>query len=550
MRILFITILLCTFCESGTITVDPGGDGDYTEIQSALDAAADGDTVIVRAGLYLVSSSIDFNRLHDPGDPGSPPLKNLVVRAEDGPETTIIERASDFSGQLDPALVFDKGEDRTSIFEGFTIRDGAEQVSRQDAIIIDSSSPTLNNCIITESASGGMGIYRSAAELNDCVVIGNSWHGVDTGYSPDEGILSFNNCTIQRNGTYGLDILYCDVILTNCTIAESVTSGIRIERSSPRLIGCRIWGNLARGVSSRLDFVRAGSAFMDNCEIFGNGLQGINLDGKGAITNCLIYGNGAAGIHGSQWCEVTVSNCTIFANGGPGVEETSSSDLALVGSIVWGNAGGGFSNEDGRHIPVSFSLVQDELGWVGTDNIIADPQLVDLGEIDLTRKRTGHIRDFEYEIPDYVVRAPDLQLFRSSPAIDSNGTWPVIDTDFDGNERPCWDGHDMGAYEYCGEEPPSPLPQFSRGDANADGILNIADAIFILAYVFSSGPDPSCISSADGNDDGKIDVADGVSILGYLFSGENELPPPFLRCGPDPTEDGLGCNEFGPCMSP
>ena len=36
-----------------TITVDLNGGGDFTEIQAAIDAAGDGDTVLVAAGEYV-----------------------------------------------------------------------------------------------------------------------------------------------------------------------------------------------------------------------------------------------------------------------------------------------------------------------------------------------------------------------------------------------------------------------------------------------------------------------------------------------------------------
>ncbi len=53
------------------IVVDLNGGGDFTEIQPAIDAAEDGDTVLVRSGEYVITESIDFNPLHDPEDPGS-----------------------------------------------------------------------------------------------------------------------------------------------------------------------------------------------------------------------------------------------------------------------------------------------------------------------------------------------------------------------------------------------------------------------------------------------------------------------------------------------
>jgi hypothetical protein len=90
-------------------------------------------------------------------------------------------------------------------------------------------------------------------------------------------------------------------------------------------------------------------------------------------------------------------------------------------------------------------------------------------------------------------------------------------------------------------------PAFSRGNANADGALDIADAVFTLSHLFASGPAPSCLDAGDANDDGRIDIADAVATLAHLFGAAGSLPPPFGTCGPDGTADGLGCASFGPC---
>ncbi|MBN1461679.1 MAG: hypothetical protein JXA57_19275 [Armatimonadetes bacterium] len=105
----------------------------------------------------------------------------------------------------------------------------------------------------------------------------------------------------------------------------------------------------------------------------------------------------------------------------------------------------------------------------------------------------------------------------------------------------------MGAYEYCGDEEPSPATQFNRGDTNADGALDIADAIFALTYLFTSGPAPACLDAADANDDGTVDIADGIAVLTHLFGGREPLPEPFGECGVDLTDDDLGCLSFPPC---
>ncbi len=89
---------------------------------------------------------------------------------------------------------------------------------------------------------------------------------------------------------------------------------------------------------------------------------------------------------------------------------------------------------------------------------------------------------------------------------------------------------------------------FLRGDANADGRIDISDAIAILFSCFGGGFIPTCWDSADGNDDGAIDIADVISVLSYLFTGASPLPEPFGACGVDPSDEEVGCVEHAPCL--
>ncbi|MFN0057003.1 MAG: dockerin type I repeat-containing protein [Planctomycetota bacterium] len=84
-------------------------------------------------------------------------------------------------------------------------------------------------------------------------------------------------------------------------------------------------------------------------------------------------------------------------------------------------------------------------------------------------------------------------------------------------------------------------PQFRRSDANNDGLVNIADAVRILSFLFGSSTVPvACRDAFDANDDGGIDIGDAVSVLGLLFAS-GILPAPGLTCGDDPTVDHLDC---------
>jgi hypothetical protein len=91
--------------------------------------------------------------------------------------------------------------------------------------------------------------------------------------------------------------------------------------------------------------------------------------------------------------------------------------------------------------------------------------------------------------------------------------------------------------------------RFVRGDANGDTNVNIADAVFVLGYLFAHGKTPACPDAADVNDDGKLDISDAVKCLGFLFSGQI-IPAPSPGCGADPTSDALGaCTYSSPACT-
>jgi hypothetical protein len=100
------------------------------------------------------------------------------------------------------------------------------------------------------------------------------------------------------------------------------------------------------------------------------------------------------------------------------------------------------------------------------------------------------------------------------------------------------------------DECPPPLPpegvRFIRGDANADASVNIADASFLLNFLFLGGPDPKCAATADANDDGAANIADASFILNYLFLGGRDIPAP-NACGEGPAAEVEECGEYPGC---
>ena len=88
---------------------------------------------------------------------------------------------------------------------------------------------------------------------------------------------------------------------------------------------------------------------------------------------------------------------------------------------------------------------------------------------------------------------------------------------------------------------PAPAEGFLRGDADADGVPGLTDAVLTLDYLFRGGGEPACVKAADADDDGAVNVTDAVYLLNFLFLGRRSPPPPFPGCGIDPTNDQLAC---------
>jgi hypothetical protein len=57
------------------------------------------------------------------------------------------------------------------------------------------------------------------------------------------------------------------------------------------------------------------------------------------------------------------------------------------------------------------------------------------------------------------------------------------------------------------------------GDPNRDGIVNIADVVYLANYLFIDGPEPDPYESGDATCDGEVDIADMIYLINYLFWG-------------------------------
>lgn len=85
---------------------------------------------------------------------------------------------------------------------------------------------------------------------------------------------------------------------------------------------------------------------------------------------------------------------------------------------------------------------------------------------------------------------------------------------------------------------------FLRGDADGDLYLDLSDVINNLVFMTGACPecpDPTCYKALDVNDNGVIDLADGVQLVNYLYTFGPPPAAPFPEPGPDPTPDDLTC---------
>jgi hypothetical protein len=72
-----------------------------------------------------------------------------------------------------------------------------------------------------------------------------------------------------------------------------------------------------------------------------------------------------------------------------------------------------------------------------------------------------------------------------------------------------------------------PVITYSCGDADRDGWVVISDAVYLISYIFTHGPEPNPLQSGDLDCDGLVCIADVVFLINYIFSGG---PPPCNAC--------------------
>ena len=74
-------------------------------------------------------------------------------------------------------------------------------------------------------------------------------------------------------------------------------------------------------------------------------------------------------------------------------------------------------------------------------------------------------------------------------------------------------------HNYLPYEQEVDVSEYIVGDANRDGVIDLADVVYLINYLYKSGPAPEPLEAGDANCDSVVDLADVVYLINYLFKG-------------------------------
>ncbi|MBA7676597.1 hypothetical protein ES703_84841 [subsurface metagenome] len=195
---------------------------EYANIQAAIDACQDFDTVVIAAGIYSGSDNCNINFNGKPitvrsTDPTDPQIVN----------STIIDCEGNWRG-----FVFQTAEDADSKVAGLTITNGYGLLG--GAIYSCSNSrPSITNCVVkNNSAVYGGGIActngKSYPVITNCQITANSALVEGGGFYLNGSNPTIKNCIISGNSALDGGAISSHnagkPLITNCTISGNVAS--------------------------------------------------------------------------------------------------------------------------------------------------------------------------------------------------------------------------------------------------------------------------------------------------------------------------------------
>ena len=301
-----ITLFASSTCFATTWIVDPLN-GDFTNIQNAIDASTSGDIISINAGTYY-ESGINTN--------GKAIFIFGATNADGSPAVTI-------DGQQNNTVIkMWSGESSTTVLENLIITGG--QSAWGGGLVIYGSSPVITNCEFTGNTAtqqGGAIYFDSATPtLGNCTISNNTATNGGGGMYSVLGVATIIDCTFDSNtsGSVGGGALFesADDVLLNCTftsnIAGTMGGGLFSLGGGITLISCTSSGNSANVAGGGMYNSTTESSFLNESTVCGNSpdqLKGYwDIDNSEISTNCA---ESTGGCCVSSGCDViTETNCT------------------------------------------------------------------------------------------------------------------------------------------------------------------------------------------------------------------------------------------------
>ena len=236
----------------------------FATIQRGLNAAQNGQVVIVAAGTYVGTGNKNLTFAG----------RSVILRSDAGPQTTIIDCQGNGQG-----FIFQSGEGQGTVVNGFTITNGNHQ--NGGGIYCQGASPRIVNCIIANNqGSQSGGIYCTNfgnPTFTNCHIVSNTGSlGGGVRLAQSEGVLM--NCVIAGNTSQNPGAgIKCDFgntspVITNCTITAnssgSYGGGLLVTFTSASLHNSIVWNNVGT-TGAQIAVDTGGSLTATYCDVQG-----------------------------------------------------------------------------------------------------------------------------------------------------------------------------------------------------------------------------------------------------------------------------------------
>src|SRR6266850_7178034 len=225
-----------------------------TNIQHAVDAASDGDLVLVTNGLYQTNGRVIYDALTNRVAVNKP----LTVQSVNGPNATTI--CGEYRGYSVRCVYLTNG----AILSGFTLTNGSPSVYGSDpekaggGVWSESASAVISNCVMTGNISWSTGGGAYSGCLINCTLTGNRAGGGGGAFNA-----TLINCTLSYNVAYqGAGAVSAS--LTNCVLFGNSAGTLGGGVASCTLSGCVLSNNYANAGAGCI------WSYLENCTLSSN----------------------------------------------------------------------------------------------------------------------------------------------------------------------------------------------------------------------------------------------------------------------------------------